>query len=207
MSDFTYEDKNCVQSLEKYEWDNVWWEHADTNGVPRVLYIGDSISCGTRRLATETAEEKIFFDGFGTSKAVDNPYFTSALKLFTDQQGERKVILFNNGLHGWHLQDDTQYAEHYERVVRFILDEYKDTPLVLVLTTYVLNDDARVERVKTRNNVVINIAKKYDLPTVDFFSLSQQNKHLYYTDGVHFTADGYKVLAEELVKCVKQYIN
>ena len=74
MSNFTYEFNNRSQSLEKFEWDNVWWEQADVTGVPRVLYIGDSISCATRHVATEAAEGKIFFDEFGTSKAVDNPY-------------------------------------------------------------------------------------------------------------------------------------
>jgi len=50
MSDYTYAAENREQALEKYEWDNVWWESADSTGVPRVLYIGDSISCNTRRI-------------------------------------------------------------------------------------------------------------------------------------------------------------
>jgi hypothetical protein len=75
MSDFTYEHNDIKTPLETYEWDNTWWDHAGTEGVPRVLLIGDSISVGTRRVATATAEEKIYFDGYGTSKALDNPYF------------------------------------------------------------------------------------------------------------------------------------
>ena len=89
MSEFTYEAANSESRLETYEFDNVWWEHANTKGTPRVLYIGDSISCGTRRKATEVAENKIFFDGFGTSKALDNPYFADSIRMFAKQQGER----------------------------------------------------------------------------------------------------------------------
>ena len=88
MSDFTYAFENRNTKLERFEWDNVWWECADTTGVPRVLYIGDSISCATRRVATQTAENKIFFDGFGTSKALDNPYFFKSLCIFAEQEGE-----------------------------------------------------------------------------------------------------------------------
>ena len=89
MSSFTYETENRCERLETYEWDNVWWEHADTEGVPRVLYIGDSISCATRRTATGAAGETIFFDGFGTSKALDNPYFADSIRLF---RGSREAV-------------------------------------------------------------------------------------------------------------------
>ena len=84
-----------------------------------MLYIGDSISCATRRIATATARGEIFFDGFGTSKALDNSYYTDSLHLFAQQQGERKVVLFNNGLHGWHLDDESEYSKEYEKMICF----------------------------------------------------------------------------------------
>ena len=94
MSDYTYESENKVEPLEKYQWGNVWWENARSVGVPRALYIGDSISCATRRFAT-AAEEKMFFDGIGTSKAVDNPHFPDLIRSFTKQEPERcSVMLF-----------------------------------------------------------------------------------------------------------------
>ena len=101
MEEMTYEFEAREHQLETYEWDNVWWEHTEINDLPRVLYIGDSISCGTRRVATATADKKILFDGFGTSKALDNPYFKDSLHIFAQQQGKRAVVVFNNGLHGW----------------------------------------------------------------------------------------------------------
>ena len=99
--------------LEVFEWDNVWWECADTAGIPRVLYIGDSISCGIRRIATQLTNEEILFDGFGTSKGIDNPYLMDSIKLFAEQEGKREAVLFNNGLHGWHLDDEKEYKEHF----------------------------------------------------------------------------------------------
>ena len=66
---------NNQPQYETYEWDNVWLDHAEDLSRRRVLYIGDSISCGSRHIATGQTCEEILFDGFGTSKALDNPYF------------------------------------------------------------------------------------------------------------------------------------
>ena len=114
--------------METYEWDNVWWEQTNKTDTPRVLYIGDSISCGTRRKATEISKEQLLFDGFGTSKAVDNPYLIDSIRLFAKQQGNRSAILFNNGLHGWHLQDETEYKQYYEKMIQFLINEFSGTP-------------------------------------------------------------------------------
>ena len=205
MSDFTYAFENRTTELEKYEWDNVWWECADTSGVPRVLYIGDSISCATRRVATQTAENKIFFDGFGTSKALDNPYFFESLRIFAAQEGARGVILFNNGLHGWHLDDKTEYKEYYEKFISSILTEFKGTPLVLLLTTAVANE-ARNDRVIERNNAVSEIAERYNLPVVDLYSVVDAHRDMLSADGVHLTPDGYKLLAKVIVSAVEEII-
>lgn len=202
MSDFTYSTENRNEKLEKYEWDNVWWDCADDLNTDRVLYVGDSISCGVRRTATELANNSLLFDGIGTSKALDNPYFMDLVRLFTKQQGARRVICFNNGLHGWHLSDDEEYGKYYESLLKAILNEFKNTPVLLVLTTSVLNEE-RESRVITRNNVVKEIAKKYNLPTVDYYSLTKGREELFTEDGVHLTQEGYTLLADCLLNSVK----
>lgn len=205
MSDFTYEFNNRSQSLEKFEWDNVWWEQADVTGVPRVLYIGDSISCATRRVATAAAEGKIFFDGFGTSKAVDNPYFSESVRLFAQQQGEREVIIFNNGLHGWHLDDGTEYIQYYEQLVKFLLSEFGATPIVLILTTAIA-DEKRNARVIKRNNAVVKLAAAYNLSVVDLYSVVNEHRELLSPDGVHLIPEGYKLLASALLSHINGLI-
>ena len=123
MSNYTYEERDVKTPLETYEWDNVWFEHTEIDTPDRVMYIGDSISCVTRKAATAASENKLLFDGFGTSKALDNAYFKESVRIFAAQQGKRRAIVFNNGLHGWHLDDSTEYAEYYESFVKFLLDE------------------------------------------------------------------------------------
>ena len=205
MSGFTYEFENNYEKLETYEWDNVWWEHANEAGAARALYIGDSISCGTRRIATEVAENKIYFDGFGTSKAVDNPYFADSVRSFARQQGNRGVVFFNNGLHGWHLDDKTEYPKFYEELVKFLVEEFKGTPVEIVLTTAVA-DPERNARVVERNAAACAIAEKYGLATVDFYSIVKGNMELLIGDGVHLKSEGYRLLAAELVKRAKEVV-
>lgn len=192
------------KKLETYEWDNLWIEHANKDDIKRVLYIGDSISCGVRQVATSISNGEIYFDGFGTSKALDNPYFKDSLHLFALQQGKREVVVFNNGLHGWHLDDEKEYPKAYEEMIKFLLEEFKGTPLVIVLSTYVANIEDN-KRVIKRNEEVLKLAEKYNLPYVDYYSVAEENKDNL-TDGVHFNSEGYNSLAEALVKKVKELI-
>jgi len=202
---FTYEYEDRKIPLETYEWDNTWIDHAADLEHTRVLYIGDSISCGSRMVATALTEGKILFDGFGTSKAVDNPYFADSVKLFAAQQSRRDAVLFNNGLHGFHLDDDTEYKEHYENFVKFLVEEFKGTPIFIVLTTHIANEE-REERVKVRNKVALEIADKYNLPVIDLYSVALENAHLLTGDGVHFTPEGYNKLAEKIVETLQEKV-
>lgn len=205
MSDFTYDSKKSANTSEKYEiyeWDNVWIDHANDRGFRRVLYIGDSISCGARRRATALTNEKILFDGFGTSKALDNPFFKDSVKLFMRQLPEIDTVIFNNGLHGWHLDDNMAYKSLYEDMVRFLLNELDGARLFIVLTTS-LRDEDRNSRVIARNLAASEIAKKYSLPTIDLYTVTNQNIDMLISDGVHPNNSLNDKIAAEIVRCVE----
>lgn len=201
-SEFTYQAESIVSPLETYEWDNTWLERITEKSKKRVLYIGDSISCGIRRFATDAARGEILFDGFGTSKAIDNPFYFDSIRLFAAQEGERSAVLFNNGLHGWHLSAK-EYAQHYEKMILFLKSEFKDTPLYLLLSTPVRNNPERKEEIIKRNKEVIRLSKKYGIKTVDVFSFAEEIKELGKDDGVHFTDEGYEALAKSLLSEIK----
>ena len=206
MDNFTYENNDRVTPLETYEWDNVWIQRTDDKKSPRVLYIGDSISCALRVFGNGVTKEEILIDNFGTSKAIDNAYFWDALRLFSLQEGHRDIVLFNNGLHGWHLDDEKDYPAYYERMLCKILDEFKDSKVVIVLTTAVAKEE-RHERVKVRNGFVKTIAGKYGLDIIDLYEISSENMDLLGDDGVHFTADGYQKISEYLVDEIRKILN
>lgn len=198
MSRFTYESEINGTPLETYEWDNVWIEQTANLDGKRVLYIGDSISCGTRNIATSLSEGRYLFDGFGTSKALDNPFLFDSIRLFVSQLTKTETVIFNNGLHGWHLNDETEYPEFYEKVIQFLLSEFEGKKIFLVLTTSVADSD-REKRVKARNKAVCELAEKYALPVIDLYSTSVKYKNFRIDDGVHYISDGYRKFAAEIL--------
>lgn len=198
QNEFTYQRENVTGGLETYEWDRVWWEQAPDREKTRVLYIGDSISCGIRPVANQVSNGKMLFDSFGTSKALDNPYFPQSIRLFAQQEGHRELILFNNGLHGWHL-DASAYQACYHQMLRFLKNEFPGTPIAVVLTTSVANTD-RDDIVVTRNRIAEALAGEMGLPVIDLYAESHGKANFLCPDGVHFQEGGYRQLAEVLVQ-------
>lgn len=192
-------------TLETYEWDNTWIEKANDIDSKRVLYIGDSISCGTRTFANKISNGEILFDGFGTSKALDNPYYFKSLSVFAEFEGKRNAVIFNNGLHGWHLSEEN-YERLYEEFLDKLLKEFCDVPVIPILTTFVTNADYHNDRVIARNEIVRKIAAAKGLEVIDLYSVSEKNKDMICGDGVHFLDCGYEELAKAVLNGVKDYI-
>lgn len=187
--------------LETYEWDSTWIEKTENTEAKRVLYIGDSISCGTRDVLHNTDGIKVLVDGFASSKALDNPYYIDALSAFVKQEKRLDAVLFNNGLHGFHLTDG-EYAELYERFLDKLSELFGDTRLYLLLSTAV-NKELN-EAVIARNNAVKKIAEERGLPIIDLYSVSAENAEYHIPDGTHFTEEGYRILAREILKCLEE---
>lgn len=203
MSKFTYEQETTGAPLERFEWDNVWWEHTENKDAKRVVYIGDSISCGTRHAATRVSGDTVLFDGFGTSKALDNPFYKEALSTFLRQEGKYDAVLFNNGLHGWHLSDE-QYEAGYRGMIAF-LRERTDKPLFLVLTTDTPANPTRAEIVLHRNAIVRKLSAELSLPLIDLYETAIENGALHAPDNVHFTEEGYEKLGAVILKSLAEY--
>lgn len=192
-------------TFETYEWDNTWIEKSNETSAKRVLYIGDSISCGTRTALNAISDSEILFDGFGTSKALDNPYYFPSLSMFARQESSRNAVIFNNGLHGWHL-DEEEYSKLYNEFLDNLKNEFPDTLIIPVLTTFVTNKDYHNDRVINRNIVVKELAASKKLPIIDLYTVSEQNDNLKINDGVHYTEAGYKVLANAVLCELKKLI-
>lgn len=192
-------------TFESYEWDNTWIEKSNETSAKRVLYIGDSISCGTRTALNAIADGEILFDGFGTSKALDNPYYFPSLSLFARQESSRNAVIFNNGLHGWHL-DEQEYSKLYSEFLDKLINEFPGILIIPVLTTLVTNKDYHNDRVINRNIIVKELAASKKLPIIDLYTVSEQNDNLKINDGVHYTEAGYKVLANAVLCELKKLI-
>lgn len=93
----------------------------------------------------------------------------------------------------------------YEAMIRFFLEMFKEVPLLLILATSVVDPELNA-RICARNRVVSELAKKYNLPVIDFYTASHKCTEMI-EDGIHFTKEGYRVLAKELLKRVCEEIS
>ncbi len=197
----TYEPRDNGAVLETSEWDRTWIHKTGDKQTPRILYVGDSISVGAYNHSINSkANGEMYFDFFSTSKSVDNPVFQQALYFFAAQEPKRDIIAFNNGLHGWHLTEE-EYKIHYEKMICFLLEKYPESKLLLLLSTTVKNQNMN-NRVIARNEKVMELAEKYNLQTLDLFTVSTSNGDIQSDDGVHFKADGYYLFCDAIIeKC------
>jgi len=205
--DFTYEQETKQTPLETYEWDNIWWDHPERE-EKRVLLIGDSISCGYCRRVNHCLEEKIFADGFGTSKGIDNPKFMDGLRYMKSQQKRCDLIHINNGLHGWHLSDE-EYEKEYRKVLKEIMELYQGVPIVIALTTPVREKEdltilaERNQIVQKRNEIAKQLAEELGLQVNDLYAPLQNRSELFSPDGVHLTGEGYEILAAQIANLIR----
>ena len=90
-------------------------------------------------------------------------------------------------------------------MVRFLVSEFQDTPVFLILTTHVADPECD-RRVVKRNEAVKKIADRYGLTVIDFYAPAAERPELISGDGVHFTAEGYQVLAETALQALRTVI-
>jgi len=199
-----------MYKLERIEWTQTWFEDAEPTDKKRVLLIGDSISVGYRSMVHKYLEGAWYVTAYSTSKALDNPWFMEEIALTAKQVGYTyDHVHFNNGLHGWHLSAE-QYRENYEKAILELRELFPQAKLSLVTSTstcktedgvLVLREDNKT--VLERNAIVTELAAKYNLPVDDLYTVSAADNNYHCGDGVHFTSDGYDVLAKQIAGFLK----
>ena len=193
--------------LERVEWTQYWAESCDED-KPRALLIGDSISVGYRHAVYERIKDKYCIVTISTSKAVDNTNFLKEIEFLADEEGyEYKVIHFNNGIHGYHLPT-SEYAVYYEKAVKFFLDKYPEAKLILCTSTPNTIAPENVElapwnkAIVERNEIVKALALKYGLEIDNLYAVADNNRGIIADDGVHYTIEGYEVLADKVAEVI-----
>lgn len=212
MEQFTYESRETAGTLETYEWDNIWWEKPAEAHKPRVLIIGDSISCGYRGFVNEELAGKIYADGLGTSKAADHAWYPKILEYMAAQTSGYRVVQFNNGLHGWHLSDEDEYLKSCERILRLTEKLFPQAKLITALTTPVWDRanplclSPRSARVLKRNESLRLAAEKLGAQVLDLYHPFADRPELFQKDGVHLKEEGYRLAAKLCAAMLQQNV-
>ena len=184
--------------LEKFEWDDIWFDHATDNTQKRVIVFGDSITVNFRFSLIEMLKGEFHVDNYGTSKAADNPFLLANMKLILAQQNH-DIIHFRSG-HGSH-QTAQEYEHNTEKLVNTLLENYPSKKLILSLKPYRARE---ADHVEARNASILRIAKKYGLPIDDLFSVTANRPDLLREDGVHLNELGRKIVAEHVANTIRK---
>lgn len=198
---------NYTTVRENIEWINIrWHEEEKTIGLPRILLIGDSIVVGHCTILSDKLKGKLGVDYFATSKIVSDKDFMSELK-FMLKKYSYDMIIFNNGLHGIKVEDSV-YAKSLKRVLSYL--QKQTGHLVWRNSTPCFPAPGRkaaqdwVDRVPKRNALALTVVEKLGIPVIDAYSLLKSKSELS-SDGIHFNADGYDLLADKEARYIKQY--
>ena len=189
----------------------------------KILIIGDSISIGyTPYVRDALADKAIVVHNPGNAQ-----HTGTGLAKLDEWLGDEKwdIIQFNWGL--WDLcyrsPDSSEFGkkDKINGVVEFTVEEYKtnleklvkrllltNAKLVFVTTSFV-PDGERGRMVgddKIYNKAALEVMKKYHIQVND---INKASKKIHKNEGkaandVHYTEEGYKLLADKIVSCLEK---
>lgn len=208
----TFNATGKVSELETIEWDDLWFQNADdTENKKRILLIGDSITRAYRPFLNELLKGEIYADQLATSKALNNKNFKSLIDYTMCQlDKEYDAVVFNNAAHGHHL-DKQSYTDCYRDIILHIMKTVSASRIIVSYGTPVrkngdLNklNEVWYEKMAERNDAAKKIAEGLGLTVNDLYSVVENRPDLYWSDGIHFSEEGSKMLAEKTYDTLKK---
>jgi hypothetical protein len=176
-----------------------------------VLLIGDSIACGYSPTFIKQLQDKVNVDRLGTSRSINDPVLIKETTLMLEDC-HYIAIHFNNGLHGWHL-DDRTYAESLRQYTQLLQKLGNSAKLMWASTTpiTVQNDPQTIDleknsKVLSRNALAEEIMQEYHIPISDLYQLVLNKAELRGTDGYHYNGDGQRVQGEAISELLLQFL-
>ena len=191
---------------EQFEWIHSWCDETLKDDLPRVLLVGDSITFGYQERVRQLLQGVCYVDFIATSYAVDTKIYNTLIHNFM-VDSKYSLIHFNNGLHGIHISKRT-----YKSKVAKLLSKVEGQSKVVLTTTTVAYkpgnkrfDSAWIKRVRERNSAMQALAQERGYGVDDLFSASMAiAKENRLEDGIHYTPQGYNILAECVVKSIRE---
>jgi lysophospholipase L1-like esterase len=195
---------------EQYEWSNIWWDHANDAETPRVLLIGDSISCGYSGVVTNRLEGKVRVDRLGTSRSLNDPVLLKETEIMLAEH-PYAAIHFNNGLHGFHLTGP-QYGAALKAYLD-LLEAHKGAAKLIWGSSTPITESGKPDTLAPSNEVVISrnalaaeLMASRGIPINDLYALASGKPDLRSGDGYHYTPEGYEVLGQAVSEALRPHL-
>ncbi len=174
-----------------------------TNPPPKEasVFIGSSTIARWKTLGNDFAGVPVVNRGFGGSEIVDSTHFAPRL-IFP--HAPRQVFLRAGGNDLWAGKSVSQVFADFKEFAETVHRQLPRTEIIYISLSPSVARWKQHEQEKQLNTLVANyLAGKtwlkyletYDLP---LGSDGQPRKELFVKDGLHFNADGYKLLAEKV---------
>lgn len=190
---------------ERIEWCDIWFTDAEKEALPRVLLIGDSIARGYFDGVESDLKDVAYLGRLTSSRSVCDPVFFEELRLVV-RQYPFAVIHFNNGLHGWDYTEE-EYRTGMEKLIAELRALAPTATLICALTTPVQDHGGMKDhaaRVSQRNTIAHEVCSAAGIPVNDLHGVVAGKGQLYSGDGVHFSNDGRKALADAVSASIRQ---
>ena len=195
---------------EQYEWSNIWWDCANDPGLPRVLLIGDSISCGYSPVVTALLQGQVHVDRLGTSRSINDPVLLKETTMMLEEY-PYGAIHFNNGLHGFHL-DGPAYAGGLREYVGLLERLRGGAQLIWASSTPITKGDdvntldPQNEKVVARNALAAEIMQEHAVPMNDLYQCVVGKPDLRSPDGYHYNGAGYDALGQAVADALRKLL-
>lgn len=190
---------------ERFEWINSWCDETTSSDLPRVLLVGDSITCGYQEKVRSKLKGVCYVDYISTSYAIDTKIYNDIVSSFF-ADSDYALIHFNHGLHGQHITKRT-----YKSRLKKLLQRAKNGKIVLATSTIVYCEgNTRLDRVwakkvNERNDAVKELSQELGYGIDDLYSISlsmpTDKRSL---DGIHYTEEGYEDFACAVADCIRK---
>ena len=189
---------------EQFEWIYSWSDDTKNRDLPRVLLIGDSITCGYQQIVREALRGKCYVDYIATSYTLNSGFFFKLINNYINNN-KYDIIHLNQGLHGFSMSKKT-YKEKLKRLINQIPSSCK---IILAESTVVKKagnktiDNKWDKKLDERNASVNELAKEMNLSINHLYEVSKNIPNdLRTDDGIHYLPDGYQILAQEVIHLV-----
>ena len=190
-------------------WDFLNIHSLHTKGKKRLLIVGDSITGGINGVIRDIINPAWVVDSYTTSLPIHDRDFLSNLEMALTASGEAyDVVHFNNGGHGY--ESPQTYERCYREVIALIKKLQPKAKIVLAtcIVSYIPEADGSFVRrnehwhryTDARDVVCRRLADEYELCLNDLASYSPTIKDDHREDGVHYTPEGSRKLAFQVIK-------